>query len=1087
MRSTFWPNRTFERQSSQNRHTGLKFSSKRENSALFMKIVQNALFRSCAARFGQIAFLSVKVLKIVTLAWNSRKTGKQCAFHENCTKRSFQVMGSTFWPNRTFERQSSQNRHTGLKFSPKRENSALFMKIVQNALFRSCEARFGQIALLSGKVLKIVTLAWNSLQNGKTVRFSWKLYKTLFSGHAQHVLAKSHFWASKFSKSSHWPEILFKTGKQCAFHENCTKRSFQVMRSTFWPNRIFERQSSQNRHTGLVSNSRQNGKTVRFSWKLYKTLFSGHGKHVLAKSNLWASKFSKSSHWPEILAKTGKQCAFHENCTKRSFQVMGSTFWPNRIFERQSSQNRHTGLKFSSKRENSALFMKIVQNALCRSCAARFGQIAFLSVKVLKIVTLAWNSRQNGKTVRFSWKLYKTLFSGHAQHVLAKSHFWASKFSKSSHWPEILFKTGKQCAFHENCTKRSFQVMRSTFWPNRIFKPQSSQNRHTGLKFSPKRENSALFMKIVQNALFRSCEARFGQIAFWASKFSKSSHWPEILAKTGKQCAFPWKLYKTLFSGHAEHVLAKSHFWAAKFSKSSHWPEILAKTGKQCAFHENCTKRSFQVMRSTFWPNRTFNPKLWKSSHWPEILAKTGKQCAFHENCTKRSFQVMRSTFWPNRIFERQSSQNRHTGLKFSPKRENSALFMKIVQNALFRSCAARFGQIAFLSVKVLKIVTLAWNSLQNGKTVRFSWKLYKTLFSGHAQHVLAKSHFWASKFSKSSHWPEILAKTENSALFMKIVQNALFRSCGSTFWPNRIFKPQSSQNRHTGLKFSPKRRKQRAFHENWTKRSFQVMRSTFWPNRIFERQSSQNRQTGLKFSSKRENSALFMKIVQNALFRSCAARFGQIAFLSGKVLKIVTLAWNSLQNGKTVRFSWKLYKTLFSGHAEARFGQIAFLSVKVLKIVTLAWNSRQNGKTVRFSWKLYKTLFSGHGKHVLAKSHFWASKFSKSSHWPEILAKRENSALFMKIVQNALFRSCAARFGQIAFLSVKVLKIVTLAWNSRQNGKTVRFSWKLYKTLFSGHAQHVLAKSHFWASLVLKIVTLAWNSLQNGKTVRFS
>ena len=283
------------------------------------------------------------------------------------------------------------------------------------------------------------------------------------------------------------------------------------MRSTFWPNRIFERQSCQNRHTArfgqiaflsvkvvkivtLASKSLQNGERVSFSWTLYKTLVSGHTQHVLAKSHFWESKLSKSSHWPEILFKTGKQCAFHENCTKRSFQVTRSTFWPNRIFERQSCQNRHTGLEFSSKRENSAISIKIVQNALFRSCAARFGQIAFLSVKVVKIVSLASNSLQNGKTVRFSWKLYKTLVSRHAQHVLAKSHLWASKLSKSSHWPEKLVKTGKQCAFHENCTKRSFQVMRSTFWPNRIFE------------------------------------------------------------------RFSWKLYKTLVSGHAQHVLAKSHF-----------------------------------------------------------------------------------------------------------------------------------------------------------------------------------------------------------------------------------------------------------------------------------------------------------------------------------------------------------------------------------------------------------------------------------------------------------------------------------------------------------------------------------------------
>ena len=291
------------------------------------------------------------------------------------------------------------------------------MKIKQNPLFRSWAARFGQIAFLRVKVVKFVTLASNSLQNGKTVRFSLNLFKTLFSGHTQHVLAKSYFWASKFFKSLNWPEIVLKTGKRCAFHENCTKRSFQVMRRRF--------------------------------------------------------------------------------CL-------------NRIFEGQSCQNRHTGRKFSPKRENSALFMKIVQNARLWSCGARFGQIAFWSVKVLKIVTLAWRAFQNGKTVRFSWKLYKTLVLGHAQEVLPHSYFWESNFSKSLHLFQILFKMETQCAFHENCTKGSFQVMRSTFWPNRIFERQSCQSRHTGLKFSSKRENSALSMKIVQNALFRSCAARFG-------------------------------------------------------------------------------------------------------------------------------------------------------------------------------------------------------------------------------------------------------------------------------------------------------------------------------------------------------------------------------------------------------------------------------------------------------------------------------------------------------------------------------------------------------------------------------------------------
>ena len=237
--------------------------------------------------------------------------------------------------------------------------------------------------------------------------------------------------------------------------------------------------------------------------------------------NCLSRSYGERFAWPEKLFKTGKQCFFHENCTKRSFQVMRSTFWPNRICERQSCQNRETGRKFSRKRENSALFRKIVQNAIFRSCEARFGQILFWSVKRVKFVTLAWKALQNGKAVRFSWKLYKTLVSGHAQEVLPKSYFWGSNFSKSLHLSQIFFKTGKQCASHENCTKRSFEVMRSTFWPNQIFKRQSSQNRLTGLKFSPKRENSALSMKIVQNARFMSCAARFGQIAFLRVKILK--------------------------------------------------------------------------------------------------------------------------------------------------------------------------------------------------------------------------------------------------------------------------------------------------------------------------------------------------------------------------------------------------------------------------------------------------------------------------------------------------------------------------------------------------------------------------------------
>ena len=339
--------------------------------------------RLCAARFGQIAVSTVKVLKIVTLAWNSFKKGKECAFYKNCTKRSFQLMRRTLWPNRIVERQRSQNRETGLKFSSKQENSALSMKIVQNALFRACAACFGQIAFLTVKVLKILTMAWISIQKAKTVRFSLKLFKTLFSGHAEHVLAKSHFWASisqnrdtgmKIS-SKRENSALFMNNVKDALVRSCAARLGQIAVLTV---KVLK-------NVTLAWNSFKEGKTVHFSLKLYKTLFSGHAEHVLAQSHFWAS----------------------------------------------ISQNRETGLKFSWKQENSGLFMKIVKDALFSSCGARFVQMAFLGIKVLKIVTLAWTSCKDGKTVPFPSKSYKTVTSGHAQHVLAKSHFGASKFSKS--------------------------------------------------------------------------------------------------------------------------------------------------------------------------------------------------------------------------------------------------------------------------------------------------------------------------------------------------------------------------------------------------------------------------------------------------------------------------------------------------------------------------------------------------------------------------------------------------------------------------------------------------------------------------------
>ena len=327
--------------------------------------------------------------------------------------------------------------------------------------------------------------------------------------------------------------------------------------------------------------------------------------------------------------------------------------------------------------EKQCAFHEIVQNALFRSCAARFGQIAFLICKVLEIVTMAWISDRNRKTVPFPWKLCKTNISGHS----------------------------------------------GTFWPYRILECHCFQNRETGLKFSSRRKNSAVAMKVVQSAFLHHAQHVLAKSRFWPSKFSKSSHWPEILLKREKS-ALSIKI--------VQNALFRSCVAQRSVARSSLARENCAMKIVDFSGHAQC-------LGQNFWPSM-FNGL--------NFYPKSGNSALFYKNSAKRSFQVSRSTFWPNRIFERQSSQNGETRLKFSSERENSALSMKIVQNAFFRS-SARLGQIAVLTVKVLKNVTLAWNSFKEGKTVRFSLKLYKTLFSGHAEHVLAKSHFWPSKFSK--------------------------------------------------------------------------------------------------------------------------------------------------------------------------------------------------------------------------------------------------------------------------------------------------------------------------------------------------
>ena len=203
-------------------------------------------------------------------------------------------------------------------------------------------------------------------------------------------------------------------------------------------------------------------------------------------------------------------------------------------------------------------------------------------------------------------------------------------------------------------------------------------------------------------------------------------------------------------------------------------------------------------------------------------------------------------------------------------------------------------------------------------------------------------------------------------------------------------------------------------------------MRRTFWPNLIFQLFRSKKRYTGLKFTPIRENSRLCMKIVQNVLFRPCAGRFDQIAFLNVSEPKIALRDRNSRQYVKTVGFPWKLYKTCFSGHAEDVFTKSHFLTFQSQKSLCRTENHAN-------TWKSYKTCFLGNAEDVLAKSLISTIQIQKSPRRPKLTLRRENSRLSRKIVQIVLFRQCGGRFGQIVFFNVLDPKIALRDWNSRQ------------------------------------------------------
>ena len=193
---------------------------------------------------------------------------------------------------------------------------------------------------------------------------------------------------------------------------------------------------------------------------------------------------------------------------------MRRTFWSNRISQRFGAKNRSTGLKFTPISKNSRLSIKIVQNVLFTLCGGSFGQIAFCNFLHPKVALPDWNSRQYVRTVGFLWKLYKTCFSGNGENVLAKSHFLNVSEPKIALPDWISRQYVKTVGFLWKLYKTCFSGHVDDVSVKSHFQRFIANNRPTGLKLTPIRENSRLPMRLLQNVLFTLCGGRFGQIAF---------------------------------------------------------------------------------------------------------------------------------------------------------------------------------------------------------------------------------------------------------------------------------------------------------------------------------------------------------------------------------------------------------------------------------------------------------------------------------------------------------------------------------------------------------------------------------------------
>ena len=336
--------------------------------------------------------------------------------------------------------------------------------------------------------------------------------------------------------------------------------------------------------------------------------------------------------------------------------------------------------------------MKIVQNVLFTLCVGRFGQIAFRNVLDPKIALLDWNSRLYVRTVGFLSKLYKTCFSCNGEDVLAKSHFSTFGSQKIALPDWISRQYVKTVGFLWKLYKTCFSGHVEDVPVKSHFQRFGANNRSSGLKLTPIRENSRLSMKIVQNVLFRPRGGRFGENAFSTSRRQNRS--------TGLKFT-PIRENSRLSIKIVQNVLF---------------------TPNGIRFGENAfSKRAFHAMRRTFWPkcicqrfrskNRSTGLKFTPIRENSRLSMKIVQNVLFSQ--WGEGFGQIAFFQRPN--FFNVSAKNRSTGLNFTPIRENSRLSIKIVQNVLFTYvgdvsvkthfqnvlftlCGGRFGQNAHLS-----------------------------------------------------------------------------------------------------------------------------------------------------------------------------------------------------------------------------------------------------------------------------------------------------------------------------------------------------------------------------------------------------